>query len=143
MQFETTVKSCEYQEGAHGSDSHWIVKTSTGNSYRCKSLVAATGTSFKQHIPDWKGREDFEGVLHHSSLWPQENIDPAGKRVAVIGAGSTGIQVVQEASKVAASVTQFIRSPSLALPMRQRKITEDEIYANKAQMPFVFVRAAR
>jgi cation diffusion facilitator CzcD-associated flavoprotein CzcO len=100
--------------------------------------VAATGTSFKQHIPEWKGREDFEGVLHHSSLWPQENVELAGKRVAVIGAGSTGVQVVQETSKVAASVTQFIRSPNLALPMGQRKITEDEIYANKAQFPHVF-----
>jgi cation diffusion facilitator CzcD-associated flavoprotein CzcO len=138
MEFETTVKSCEYQEGVDGSDSHWIVKTSTGKGYKCKSLVAATGTSFKQHIPEWKGREDFEGVLHHSSLWPQENVELAGKRVAVIGAGSTGVQVVQETSKVAASVTQFIRSPNLALPMGQRKITEDEIYANKAQFPHVF-----
>jgi cation diffusion facilitator CzcD-associated flavoprotein CzcO len=109
MEFETTVKSCEYREGTHGSGSHWIVKTSTGNSYRCKSLVAATGTSFKQHIPEWKGREDFEGVLHHSSLWPQKNIDLAGKRVAVIGAGSTGIQVVQEASKVAAGLLRMLR----------------------------------
>jgi cation diffusion facilitator CzcD-associated flavoprotein CzcO len=138
IEFETIVKSCEYRECSHGPASHWIVKTSTGCEYRCKSLVAATGTSFKQYMPEWKGRESFEGVLHHSSLWPHENIDLAGKRVAVIGAGATGIQVVQEASKVAASVTQFIRTPNIALPMRQRQITEDEIYTNKPYMPHVF-----
>jgi cation diffusion facilitator CzcD-associated flavoprotein CzcO len=50
MVLEITVKSCEYQEGAHGSATspHWIVKTSTGSEYKCKWLVSATGTSFKQ-----------------------------------------------------------------------------------------------
>jgi cation diffusion facilitator CzcD-associated flavoprotein CzcO len=134
MELETTVKSCEYREGA---SPHWIVKTSKGSEYKCKWLVSATGTSFKQYMPEWKGRESFEGVLHHSSLWPH-NVDLAGKRVAVIGAGSTGVQIVQEASKVAASVTQFIRTPNIALPMRQRQITTDEIYTLKPCMPHVF-----
>jgi len=138
MKFETTVKSCEYRECVDGSGCHWLVKTSTGKQYKCKSLAAATDTCFKQHIPEWKGREIFQGVLHHSSLWPQEKVELAGKRVAIIRAGSTGIQVVQEASKVAANDMQLIRSPNLALLMRQLKVTEDEIYAHKAHMPHVF-----
>lgn len=138
IELETTVKSCEFQAGHHGAESSWTVRTVQGGSYRCKWLVAATGTSFKQYMPEWKGREKFKGVIHHSSLWPQEKVELEGKRVAVIGAGSTGIQVVQEASKVAASVTHFIRSPNLALPMRQRDVTEDEIYAQKPQIPHVF-----
>lgn len=105
--------------------------------WKCRWLVAATGTSFKQHIPEWPQRELFEGVIHHSALWP-ENVSLDGKKVAVIGAGSTGIQIVQEAAKAGQQVTQFIRTPNFAVPMRQRQISEDEIYANLPQIPHVF-----
>ena len=88
-------------------------------------------------MPEWKGRGQFEGALHHSALWP-EDLVLEGKNVAVIGAGSTGVQIVQEASKVSPKVTQFIRSPNFALPMRQRKITEEERHAYLPQMPHVF-----
>lgn len=56
----------------------------------------------------------------------------------MIGAGSTGVQIVQEASKVSDQVTQFIRTPNFAVPMRQRAISEDEIYAYLPQIPHVF-----
>lgn len=83
--------------------------------------------------------ENFKGALHHSAAWPDDDsVELKGKRVAVIGAGSTGIQVLQESAKVASQVTQFIRSPNFAIPMRQRAITEEEIYSHKAHIPFVF-----
>lgn len=82
--------------------------------------------------------ENFKGELHHSAAWPDTGVELKNKRVAVIGAGSTGIQVVQESAKVAETVTQFIRSPNFAIPMRQRAITEDEIYANKSHVGHVF-----
>lgn len=101
-------------------------------------MIAATGTSFKQHIPEWPGRGKFKGAIHHSAAWPAEGVPLEGKRLAVIGAGSTGVQVVQEGSKVCSNLTQFIRTPNYALPMRQRQISEDEWYANKAQVPHIF-----
>ena len=116
----------------------WEVTTKAGQVYHCKWFITATGTSFKQYIPDWKGRDTYKGIMHHSSLWPEKPVELAGKRVAVIGAGSTGVQVLQEASKVAAHVTQFIRSPNFALPMRQRKVDEDEIYATRPYFQLVF-----
>ena len=123
---------------AKWEDGKWSVKTADGDTYRAKWFVAATGTSFKQYIPTFKGIRDFRGVMQHSSLWPEEPVDMKGKRVDVIGAGSTGVQVVQEAAKVASNLTQFIKSPNLALPMRQRKMTPEEIYAYKAVVPHVF-----
>ncbi|EME43731.1 hypothetical protein DOTSEDRAFT_23863 [Dothistroma septosporum NZE10] len=138
IQLETRVVEARYQE----HQNQWHLRTAASSkTWKCRWLIAATGTSFKQHIPEWRGRENFEGILHHSALWP-ENIEIEGKKVAVIGAGSTGVQIVQEASKVSQSVTQFIRSPNFALPMRQRKISEEERYSYLPQMPHVF-RACR
>lgn len=85
------IVNASFQE----EDAQWLVRTANGASYRCKWMISATGTSFKQHFPDWKGRETFEGIIAHSSLWPKD-IDISGKRVAIIGAGSTAVQIMQE-----------------------------------------------
>lgn len=132
IQLNTRIIECRYDSG------RWTVQADTGEVWTCKWLIAATGTSAKPHVPEFKGIEKFSGIIHHSSLWPEEDVDMTNKRVAVIGAGSTGVQVMQEAPKVAKAVTQFIRTPNLAVPMKQRQISEDEIYAHKAVYPHVF-----
>lgn len=134
IQLDTRIVEAKYQE----HHNRWHLKAAnTDTTWKCRWLVAATGTSFKQHIPEWQDRELFEGALHHSALWP-ENLPLEGKNVAVIGAGSTAVQIVQEASKVSQNLTQFIRSPNFALPMRQREVTEEERMAYLPQMPHVF-----
>lgn len=70
--------------------------------------------------------DKFEGEIHHSSFWPASGVDVKGKRVAVIGTGSTGIQIAQETSKTAASMTNFVRTPNLCLPMQQQDLTKEE-----------------
>ena len=134
VKLNTRITAAVYDE----SRARWTATTSEGDVFDCKWLIAATGTSFKQHIPDWPGREKFKGEIRHSAGWPEAGIELKGKRLAVIGAGSTGVQVVQEASKVCSHLTQFIRSPNFALPMRQRQVGLDEWYAYKAQIPHVF-----
>lgn len=57
--------------------------------------------------------------MHHSSFWPAEGVDVSGKKVAVIGTGATGVQIIQEWAKQAADLTVFQRTPNLAMPMRQ------------------------
>lgn len=108
----------------------WDVATASGHVYRARYLICGTGTSFKPYIPEFEGLETFKGAVHHSARWPAD-LDIAGKRIAVIGAGSTGVQVVQEGAKICHKVTQFIRSPNIALPMCQRDVTREEIYAYK------------
>ncbi|KAF7190181.1 Baeyer-Villiger monooxygenase, partial [Pseudocercospora fuligena] len=132
VEFDTQVTECVYDE--HSGSPRWIVRTKNGRVYDCKWVISATGTSFKQYIPDWQDMSEFKGVIGHSSLWP-DNVDLSGKRVGIIGAGSTALQVMQEAAKVASNVTQFIRTPNLALPMRQRKVSEEEIDAYRPQFP--------
>lgn len=134
VKLNTRVVEAVYDEDR----ARWVARTSEGEVFDCKWLIAATGTSFRTHIPDWPGREKFKGAIHHSAAWPEQGIPLEGKRLAVIGAGSTGVQVVQEGSKVCAHLTQFIRTPNFALPMRQRAVGVDEWYAYKAQIPHVF-----
>jgi cation diffusion facilitator CzcD-associated flavoprotein CzcO len=104
-----------------------VVNTEDGRTAKCKYFLLALGFAAKRHFPDWPGMEDFEGEIHHSSFWPDgAGVDVKGKRVAVIGTGSTGIQIAQETSKEAASVTNFVRTPNLCLPMAQKPLTREE-----------------
>lgn len=118
----------------------WMVQTKDGQQYRCAWFLPATGTSFKPNIPEVfaKGQKRFKGQFHHSAFWPEEGVELAGKRVAIIGTGSTGIQVMQESAKVASQVVSFMRSPNFAVPMWQRTITEDQIYHEKPHIPVIF-----
>lgn len=131
--YDTRVTQVEWQDHAE----HWITKTADGQTFRSTWALAATGTSFKPNIPNLKGMNQFKGSMHHSALWP-EGVDLAGKRVAVIGAGSTAIQVVQESAKVSSRLIQYIRTPNFAVPMRQRKISKEEIYHMKPYIRHIF-----
>ena len=68
----------------------WVIECDTGVNYTCRHFVASLGFAAKRHFPDWPGLDDFEGVIHHSSFWPEEGVDVKGKRCAVVGTGATG-----------------------------------------------------
>lgn len=132
--FDTRVVDAQFDQ----ETGKWVVKTEDGRTARCKYFILATGFSAKRHFPDWKGMDKFKGVMHHSSFWPEEGVDIEGKRVAVIGTGSTGVQIAQECGPLAAELTVFQRTPNLALPMQQKKLTKEEQDANKPNYPELF-----
>lgn len=132
--YQTRVTEAKWEEEA----GNWLITTGNGQQYRSKWFLSATGTSFKPNYPSINGLDKFAGQIHHSAAWPEDGVELKGKRVAVIGAGSTGIQVMQEAAKVSSHVVQYMRTPNYAIPMRQRKITEEEIYQHKSHVPHVF-----
>lgn len=74
-------------------DNGWDITTSAGDTHRSRWFIAATGTSARPYVPEFDGMGKFKGEVHHSSLWPDEPVDMKEKRVAVVGAGATGIQV--------------------------------------------------
>lgn len=100
----------------------WTVQTDDGKTSLCKFFLLATGFTSKRLYPNIPGIDKFQGIVHHSSLWPKTGVDLSDKRVGVIGTGATGVQLIQEACKQSASVTVFQRTPNLCLPMRQRKL---------------------
>lgn len=108
----------------------WRVRTSRGESLRCRYLILCTGFASKPYVPDFKGLEDFEGACHHTAEWPQAGLSFAGKRVGVIGSGASAIQVIQSAARDAAELTVFQRTPNMALPMQQEALdarTQEEL----------------
>jgi cation diffusion facilitator CzcD-associated flavoprotein CzcO len=136
IRFNTRVEGARWDEEGRS----WHVDTDAGDSVRTRFLVLCTGFAAKAYIPDLPGLDDFEGAWHHTAHWPQDDIDLTGLRVGIVGTGASGVQVVQEAAKVAAQVTVFQRTPILALAMQQRRLTRDEQDAEKASYPERFQR---
>ncbi|KAK8194187.1 hypothetical protein M8818_007375 [Zalaria obscura] len=132
--FNTRVVAAEFDMKTH----RWVLKTEDGRIARAKYFINAIGFAAKRHFPDWKGLDTFKGEIHHSSFWPEAGVDVKGKRVAVIGTGSTGIQIAQETAKDADSVTVFQRTPNLCLPMEQRPLTKEEQEEAKARYPDLY-----
>lgn len=122
VRFNTRVAGAEFDE----SKSQWIVRAQDGSVTRAQHLILCTGFAAKPHIPKFKGLESFKGVVHHTGLWPQEGLGFTGKRVGVIGTGASAVQVIQEASRTAKHLTVFQRSPAMAIPMLQRKLSVAE-----------------
>ena len=102
----------------------WQVTTGTGESFTFKYFIRGMGMISQPEIPAISGMDRFKGPLFHSSRWP-EGLDYAGKRVGVIGAGATSVQMVPELAKTAAQVTVFQRTPNYILPAMQRPMTPE------------------
>ncbi len=101
-------------KSAHYGDAGWTVETAGGEVYEADFVVAATGVLHHPNVPEIPGMDEFEGTLLHSVDW-RDDIDPAGKRIAVIGTGSTGVQLVSALQPVAEHLTNFIRTPQWVL----------------------------
>jgi cation diffusion facilitator CzcD-associated flavoprotein CzcO len=131
VRFNTRVTAADFESDRN----QWVVRASDGTTVRCTYLVPCLGFAAEPYIPRITGLDRFAGTWHHTGLWPQEGLDFTGQRVAVAGTGASGVQVIQEASRDAAELTVFQRTPNLAIPMGQRKLTPAEQAAIKAELP--------
>ncbi|CRG86870.1 Cyclopentanone 1,2-monooxygenase [Talaromyces islandicus] len=128
--FNTVVVGAKFDT----STGKWSVRTDDGRVAKAKFLVLGTG----RYIPDWPGIDRFKGVIHHSSFWPDEEVDVKNKRCAVIGTGASGVQIVQAWGPVAGEVKVFQRTPNLAIPMRRRTLTPEDQGRKKVLYPELF-----
>lgn len=133
-EFNTFISSAIFDERKN----HWNVTSSAGKEFVARYLLLNTGFSAKRHIPNWKGIDKFKGTWIHPSYWPKEEPDLRGKKVAVIGTGSTGVQLAQELSQVAGEFVLFQRTPNLALPMKQINFKEGEQELPREAYPHLF-----
>lgn len=95
----------------------WTVRTDAGTESTCTYLIAATGLLSVAHLP-FPGVESFKGERYVSSDWPKERPDFAGKRVGIVGTGSSGIQLIPLVAQTAGSLTVFQRTPNFVMPAR-------------------------
>ncbi|GKZ92690.1 hypothetical protein CBS63078_579 [Aspergillus niger] len=126
--FNCKVVLAEFDEDS----ARWYVETASGTWVRAKYLIPAIGFASKPHMPAWTGLDSFRGRIYHSSAWPANGsggcgVDVRGKRVAVIGTGSTGIQIIQQWAKEADEVYVFQRTPNTALPMLQERLLDSSV----------------
>ncbi|GAB7352385.1 hypothetical protein MBLNU459_g2819t1 [Dothideomycetes sp. NU459] len=115
-------------EAAHYNDDKnvWTITTAEGVSTTCRYFLAATGPLSIAKEPPFAGLKSFGGKLYQASNWPAEKVDLHGKRIAVIGTGATGVQIIPKLALVAKQLTVFQRTPNYVLPGRNYSIDEDE-----------------
>ncbi|MFT4043372.1 MAG: NAD(P)/FAD-dependent oxidoreductase [Gordonia sp. (in: high G+C Gram-positive bacteria)] len=122
IRFGAKVNSAIFDEGS----ARWTITDESGRTYTSRYLIAATGVLSVPFIPDIPGREDFAGEAYHTGRWPKEPVDVRGKRVALIGTGSSGVQIVPAIADEVASLTVFQRTPDWCTPLNNSPITPDE-----------------
>ena len=122
MRFGAAVTAARYDE----SSGTWLVTINNGDTMRARYLIAATGVLSVPYLPDVPGRETFAGVAHHTGRWPAEPVDFTGKRVAVVGTSSSGVQVVPTILPDVASITVYQRTANWCTPLNNTPITDDE-----------------
>ncbi len=122
IRFGARVSSAVYDE----HEGKWTVSLGDASVFRTRFLVAATGILSVPYYPEVPGREGFRGESHHTGRWPSTPVDFAGKRVAVIGTGSSGVQVIPAIAGEVASLTVYQRTANWCTPLNNAPITPEE-----------------
>jgi cation diffusion facilitator CzcD-associated flavoprotein CzcO len=121
IRFKETVEAVHWDDDT----SDYLLRTASGEHHRFKFVVSAVGLFAAPKLPVWPGLEDFAGEVVHTAVW-NESLDLTGKKVAVVGTGSSAAQVVPTVAPDAASVTVFQRQPGWVLPKGDRDFTPRE-----------------
>jgi cation diffusion facilitator CzcD-associated flavoprotein CzcO len=137
IQFGTKVVAMAFDE----QTADWTVRTEAGESFTAPFVVAASGILSAPLEPDIPGMGDFAGMSLFTSRWPQQDTHLAGKRVGVIGTGSSGVQLIPVVAREAKHLYVFQRSPAYTLPWRVRRFEPGELDDMKAN--YEDIRAAQ
>ncbi len=122
IQFESWVEDARFDEATR----RWTVDTSTGISASAPYLICAVGALSTTNMPNIPGINDFSGECYHTGRWPHEPVSFAGKRVAVIGTGSSGVQSIPEIAKEAEHLTVLQRTAQFTFPANNRALTDED-----------------
>jgi cation diffusion facilitator CzcD-associated flavoprotein CzcO len=120
--FDTRVTEAHLDE----TSMRWLVRTDKGQQVRARFCIFATGSLSNATVPDIPGLADFTGDWYHTGQWPHEGVDLSGRRIGVIGTGSSGIQSVPVLAESAAHLFVFQRSANFSVPARNRPMTDAE-----------------
>ena len=131
--FNTRVVSAVFDEEAN----RWLVETDGGERVSAAFCVMATGCLSSPNVPAFEGLDAFRGPVYHTGLWPREAVDFSGRRVGVIGTGSSAIQAIPVIAREAAQLLVFQRTPHYAVPAHNGPLDEErrrEVKANYAEI---------
>jgi cation diffusion facilitator CzcD-associated flavoprotein CzcO len=136
IQFRSRVTAAIYEEETRS----WRITLEDGTSFCARFLITAIGPLSTPTLPRIERRDSFEGQSFHTARWPKEPVDFAGRRVAVIGTGATGVQTIQTIAKDVGHLTVFQRTPNWCAPLHNGKIDAETQAKIKAGYPEMFAR---
>jgi cyclohexanone monooxygenase len=138
IDFDTRIVAAHYSD----SENIWTITTATGLSKTCRYFLAASGPLSIAKTPPFPGLKSYTGEWYQTSSWPTQNVDFRGKRVAIIGTGATGVQIIPKLAHVAKELTVFQRTPNYVLPGRNYTIDEDQATEIKQDYDATWSRAS-
>ncbi|MFZ4604546.1 MAG: flavin-containing monooxygenase, partial [Caulobacterales bacterium] len=131
--FNTRVISARWDDRRQ----HWVATTNRGHTITATYCIMATGPLSVPKDPEFPGLGDFKGELLRAAKWPREPVSFKGKRVGLVGTGSSGIQIVPVVAEEAAELHVFQRTPSFTMPMRNRRLDPDFVAELKRNYPAI------
>ncbi|KAF2151571.1 FAD/NAD(P)-binding domain-containing protein [Myriangium duriaei CBS 260.36] len=134
MQFNTRIRSAHWQD----SSGSWLLTDENGKTYTSRYVVTCIGILNQPTLPNIPGVYDFKGESWHTARWPDDASGLKGKRVGIIGTGATAIQTIQAISKEFGSLHVFQRTPNWTAPLRNTKISVDEMDDIRKRYPEIF-----
>ncbi len=117
IDFNTNVEAATFDEALN----RWTIATSQGT-YKAQFLIAATGCLSTTNLPNFEGASEFKGDVYHTGQWPHEPVDFSGKRVGIIGTGSSAVQAIPVIAEQAAELFVFQRTPNYSVPARNQPL---------------------
>jgi cation diffusion facilitator CzcD-associated flavoprotein CzcO len=139
MQFNAKVEAAHYDE----AQNLWRLGIADGRELTCRFVIMATGLLSIPTLPRFEGMDSFKGRSFHTFYWPHEPVELAGKKVAVIGTGATGIQVIGEIADKVGELTVFQRRPNWSAPLNNGPISDAEMADIRMRYDEIFATCAR
>ena len=121
IEVQTRVASASFDEATN----RWTVTTEAGQTYSARFCIMATGCLSVPNTPSIEGQDDFAGAVYHTGDWPEQGVDFTGKRVGIIGTGSSGIQSIPVIAEQAAHLTVFQRTPNYTMPAANAPLKQE------------------
>jgi len=134
IKFNTYMTSGQWDSEAN----RYTVTTEAGDTFTARYLVMTTGQLSKARRPDFEGLDDFRGEWYQTSAWPHEPVELEGKRIGVIGTGSSGVQAITAIAPIADHLTVFQRTPNYSVPAHNRAADKRKHERMAANVPEVW-----
>ncbi|NOT55882.1 MAG: NAD(P)/FAD-dependent oxidoreductase [Deltaproteobacteria bacterium] len=132
-------------KAAHFDETHnlWQLSLEDGRQMTCRFLLTALGLLSTPTMPRIAGAADFKGQSFHTFYWPHEPVELTGKKVAVIGTGATGVQVISEIADKVKELTVFQRRPNWCAPLNNSPISAEEMDQIRAKYEQIFTKCSQ
>ncbi len=135
IDLDTSVSAARYD----ANRKLWVISTNRAQTVTARYFVTGLGhLSIARYVPQIAGIEDYRGEWYHTARWPPEGVRLAGKRVGVIGTGSSGVQLIPVVAEQAAHLSVFQRTPQYSVPARHETVTSEFLADVKSRYPEIW-----